>query len=128
MILLDTCTLLWLAADERRLSATAREAIAANAGELFLSSISAFEIGVKHHKGNLELPLPPRIWVGRVLEQHGIVEIPVNCAIATASTALPRLHGDPCDRIIVATAQLHDLTILTPDTLIRAYPNVSVDW
>ncbi len=128
MVLLDTCTLLWLAAEQSQLSPAAREAIARNAGRLFVSAISAFEIGIKHAKGRLSLPVEADAWFAQVLDFHGLREIPVSGRIAARSTALPPLHADPCDRLIVATALLHDFVIVTPDPLVRSYPGVVTDW
>lgn len=128
MLLLDTCSLLWLVADQDRLSARARSLLAAKAGALFVSAISAFEIGIKARRKALTLLLPPEEWYARALEFHGLREIPVDGRIACRSTQLPPLHGDPCDRIIVATAQLAAMTLVTPDPLIRAYPGIEVAW
>lgn len=128
MRLLDTCSWLWLVGDQGRLSTPARQAISASRGAIFVSAISAFEIAVKHQKGNLALPQAPELWVDAALRLHGLIEIPLDWRIAVRSTQLPRLHADPCDRILVATAILNDLEILTPDPLIRAYPGVRVRW
>lgn len=67
-------------------------------------------------------------WYDAVLSFHHVREIPVDGQIAARSTELPRLHADPCDRMIIATAQLAGLVILTPDSLIRAYPETQVVW
>jgi len=128
VLLLDTCALLWLVAGGRSLSSTAREEITRPDQRLFVSSITAFEIGVKHLRGALRLPLSPYAWYEGALEFHGITEIPVNGRIAALSTELPLLHSDPCDRMIVATAQRDDLAIVTPDPLIRAYPRTRTLW
>ncbi len=128
MLLLDTCVLLWLAADQHSLSAAARAEISAHAGRLFVSAISAFEIGIKHQKGRLELPLPPEKWFALAKELHGLREVPVSGAIAARSASLPPLHADPCDRIIVATAQLHSFSIVSPDGLIHQYPGIKACW
>ena len=128
MLLLDTCTLLWLAADRKKLSDRAAELIGSHPGALFLSAISAFEIGVKHRKGGLELPMGAPEWIELALAHHGVTEVAVDCAIAAASTELPALHADPCDRIIVATALLRNLTILSPDPLLGQYPDVRTAW
>lgn len=127
-LLLDTCSLLWLVADQDRLSGTARRLLAAQPASPFVSAISAFEIGVKSRRGALVLPMPVEEWYGAALDAHGLIEIPVTGSCAIRATALPPLHRDPADRIIVATALDHRLTILTPDPLIRAYPGVSVAW
>ena len=128
MILLDTCTLLWLASDQPRLSAEAVQRIRDQARFLFASAISAFEIGIKQRKGLLTLLLPAERYYLEALASHGVREIPVDGVIAARSTALPPLHADPADRILVATAQRHTLTLLTPDPHIRAYPDTQVAW
>jgi PIN domain nuclease of toxin-antitoxin system len=127
-VLLDTCVLLWLVANQGELSERARDLIRQNAGNLYTSAISAFEIGVKHRKGALALPLPPEQWIAEALEHHGIRDIPVDWRIAARSTALPPLHRDPCDRIIVATALVIGLRILSPDRLIGQYSEAGVVW
>ncbi len=128
MLLLDTCTLLWLVGDQGRLSQRARHLLAEHRGLLFVSAISAFEIGIKHRRGGLTLPMAPDEWFEAALGFHGLGEIPVGSRIAARSTQLPPLHADPADRIIVASAQAHGFTILTPDELIRAYPEVETAW
>jgi PIN domain nuclease of toxin-antitoxin system len=128
MLLLDTCCLLWLVGEQHRLSARARQLIAAHADSLFISAITGFEIALKQAKGRLGLPLPAEVWLERALVQHGLGEIPVTWRIAARSATLPPLHADPCDRIIVATAEIEALLILTPDTLIAGYPPAHVVW
>ncbi len=128
MILLDTCTLLWLASDQKKLSARAKKEIYKNAQALFVSSITAFEIAIKCRSRKLELPMPPMDWFTKALEFHGIHEIPVTSIIAISSVQLPPLHNDPCDRIIIATSQINSVEILTSDKLISAYNQVKVIW
>lgn len=126
-MLLDTCTLLWLADDQEKLSSRARAAISEYAGNPFISSITAFEITTKHRRGVLRLPMEPADWIREALEHHGIVDIPVDWRIAERSASLPAIHKDAADRLIVATALATGLTVLTPDSLIGAY-DVSVRW
>lgn len=128
MILLDTCTLLWLVSGGDRLSASARERLRENAGQLFVSAISAFEVGVKHRKGKLTLPMDAERWFAAAVEFHGLSEVAIDSRIAVRSTQLPPLHADPCDRILVATAQVVGLTVLTPDPLIAAYSEAEAVW
>jgi PIN domain nuclease of toxin-antitoxin system len=128
MLLLDTCTIPWLVRGGKSLSRAARDAITASGARLFVSAITAFEVAVKHHRGALTLPLRPLVWYERALAFHDVEEIPVDGRIAARSTELPRLHNDPCDRIIVATAQRDGLIVLTPDPLIRAYPKTQTRW
>lgn len=127
MFLLDTCTLLWLATDHSKLSTASQEAIK-TADTIFVSAISAFEIGIKHRKGKLSLSFEPEQWYKTALDFYALREIQMSGVIAARSTSLPPLNADPCDRIIVATAQIHQLTILTPDPLIRAYPQTDTLW
>jgi PIN domain nuclease of toxin-antitoxin system len=128
MILLDTCTLLWLGSDQSQLSAPAKELIADNAGSIFISSISAFEIALKHRKHKLRLPTAPRAWVLEALSSQGIEEIPVDVLTSIVANELPPLHDDPFDRVIIATAQINGYEIITPDELIHRYPGVTVRW
>ena len=128
MVLLDTCSFLWLVSDPDQIGAEARKWIVRQADSLFLSSISAFEIAMMVDRGCLELPFDLKSWFEKALGYHGVSEVPVTSEIAILSTRLPPLHRDPCDRMIIATSQVHDLTLLTPDPLIQRYPNVRVVW
>lgn len=128
MILLDTCTLLWLTSDQTKLSPEAKTLIKNNNGNLFVSAISAFEISIKNRKGKIKLSLNALEWFEQSLAFHGILEIPVSSKIAIQATELPTLHQDPCDRIIVATAQIESCLILTPDSLIHKYPDIRCVW
>jgi PIN domain nuclease of toxin-antitoxin system len=136
MILLDTCTLLWLVSNRAELSAAVVRAIDGSR-QVFVSAASAFEIGTKHRRGTLVLAESPHEWWTAAVERLQIVELSITPAIALASTALPveivvdgrtLQHRDPGDRFIVATASMHGLTIVTPDPMIAAYPNTSVLW
>ena len=128
MLLLDTCTLVWLDSDPALLSATARQEIGNQARSLFVSSVSALELAIKIRKGKLTLPMPLETWFPGVLAAHGIEGIVVDWRVSAATGALPLLHSDPFDRIIIATAKLNNQSIVTPDQLIRAYSDVSVVW
>ena len=128
MLLLDTCAVLWLADDQDRLSDRAKAALEESAGSLFVSAISAFEIAHKQRSGKLELPLEPAEWYSQALKSHGLTEIPITGEIASVAVDLPPIHRDPCDRFIVATAQLENLAVVTADEIIPRYPDVKVLW
>lgn len=119
-MILDTCALLWLAQGSEKLSAFARERIE-TATSVFISAISAFEIGIKYRKGKLILPALPSEWLGVIIEHHGIEVIPLDARIALTATELPEIHNDPCDRIIIASARLLLLPVVTADSIYRQY-------
>lgn len=128
MILLDTCTLLWLALEPARLSPVARGAIAGAAEDCFVSAFSAWEIAWKQRNGGLRLELDPSRWFPLALENHALRELPLTAAIALRMAALPQIHRDPADRFLIATAQEHRLRLLTPDPMIRQYPDLVTLW
>ena len=120
MLLLDTCALLWLVNGGGQLTQTAREAID-RAPEVYISAISGFEISLKYHQGKLGLPLKPREWFKMAVEHHELSVISLDVDICIASTDLPSIHKDPCDRLIIATAKLHRLPIVTADPRFQDY-------
>lgn len=128
MILLDTCTLVWLAMKKEKLSSLAVQTIKDHPGRLFISSATAFEVAIKQENKKLNLPFSADIWISKVKEALGINEIAVSSEIATYSVLLPKIHRDPCDRLLVATAKIHQMTLITPDQYIKSYPEVRVIW
>lgn len=128
MILLDTCGLLSLQSGGAEHSSAARTQLEAPGSRVFVSAISAFEIGQKLAVGKLMLPSEPGSWFQAMLLHHQIEEIPMSSDIAIAATTLPGIHRDPFDRIIIATALALDLCILTSDRIIPTYPGVQTLW
>ncbi len=128
MLLLDTCAVIWLAEGGKQLSAVARRAIREQAGALHVSAITAFEVAFLERKKRLELPEQAGKWYAEVLDVHGLHEVPISGAIASISASLPRLHDDPCDRFILATALVCNLGIVTADRMMEKYPRVSIVW
>jgi len=125
-MLLDTCALIWLAMGGGQLSAKAKQAIN-EAAAVYVSSISAFEIAYASARGRLELPCDAERWYFEVLDKHSLTEVLVSGKIAIASTKLPMVHKDPCDRFIIATAQLESLSVVTADRIFRKYDIVIID-
>lgn len=128
MILLDTCTLLWLASDKARLSAKATESIRGSGEFVEVSAISAWEIAWKQAKGYLELGMTARAWFRLALEVQQVRECSITASIAVRAAELPRLHSDPADRFIIATALELNLPVITPDHFIQQYPGVTTVW
>ena len=128
MILLDTCVLLWLAGDASSISAPAARVLRDSTERFFVSAITAYEVGQKAARRRLVLPTPVSEWFSAMLERYQFQELPVSGAIAAAATMLPPIHNDPFDRLLVASALQENLTVLTPDPLIRQYPGVRTVW
>lgn len=125
-MILDTCALLWLAEGGKELGASVRERIERKA-VVYVSAISAFEIGLKYKTGKLSLPLPPEDWFRRVVEHHSLVVLPLDWEVCLAATELPPIHKDPCDRFIIATARQRRLSVVTADLHFRDY-GVDAIW
>jgi len=119
-MILDTCALLWLASGDKKLSRSALNGINA-AAAVYVSAISGFEIAIKAAKGKLKLPGPPQEWFEKVVEHHGLAVHPLDLNVCIAAAQLPPIHNDPCDRFIIATAKLHDLTVVTTDERFEKY-------
>ena len=128
MLLLDTHALIWLATDLSRLTDTAKSAIRFHASELHVSAITALEISLLTNCGKLKWGKKPLSFFERALQHHCVREVPIDSGIAWESAQLPPLHRDPFDRIIIATAQKHGMTILTKDRTIPTYPKTKVVW
>lgn len=105
MILLDTQVMLWLRAGDPRLGAHARLEIdrAWRSDGVAVSAISFWEVAMLKQKGRLRFPEDVGMWRREQIDQ-GIAEIPVDGDIGVRAADLSDFHGDPADRIIVATA------------------------
>jgi PIN domain nuclease of toxin-antitoxin system len=102
-------------ANSERLSRRLFRAINDPRNEIWISPISTWEIVVLHQKGRLKLADGPESWVQKAMSLAPLQEAPVTheIALATRSIALP--HRDPADRLLVATALIHGLTLVTAD-------------
>ncbi|MGK7868815.1 type II toxin-antitoxin system VapC family toxin [Falsiroseomonas sp. E2-1-a20] len=126
-VLLDTCAVIWLATG----AAMAPEALDAiqQAGRgtgIFVSPVSAWEVGLlarpRPNRQALAFLPDPKTWFARVMAGPGIREAPLTPGAAVDSSWLPGdLHGDPGDRLIIATARDRGLPVVTRDAAILAY-------
>ena len=123
-LLLDTCALIWIALDQM-ISTHARDALNTDmaAGEMVsVSVISAWELGLLSAKGRLPTTQAPLSLFQDVVENRAVKIVALSPEVLIGSSFLPgNFHSDPADRILVATARQHDLTILTRDRAILAY-------
>lgn len=121
-MILDTCALLWLAdaSAKDKISAPTLELIN-NAAVVYVSAISGFEIGTKVGVGKLKLPADPTKWFKTVLEFHHIELIDLSLDICIHATELPKIHKDPCDRFIIASALMFEMPVVTSDSRFGEY-------
>ena len=122
-LLLDTHTVLWLTEQVPKLGRAARRSCdaALAASELAIPTVVIFEIGWELRRGRIEGPSDVRVWRNRILSL-GVREIGLSAEIAMAAVELEDLHGDPIDRIIVATTLVEDAVLLTADRSLLAWP------
>jgi PIN domain nuclease of toxin-antitoxin system len=120
-LLLDTHLLLWAAGQPERLSAAARELIEANENELIFSTASLWEVVIKRGLGREDFKVDPRL-LRRGLLDNGYSELPIGSEHVVAIDALPQLHKDPFDRVLVAQALVEGITLLTRDPVVARYP------
>jgi len=122
-LLLDTCAMLFLAEEARVEAETLWEISEASYdGRLYLSPISAWEIGMSVSKGRLSLPIAPLDFINEFIDRMQVKLSPLTPAIMVSSSYLPgRVHGDPMDRILIATARAHNLVLVTSDRPILTY-------
>ena len=119
-LLLDTHALLWWFSSADLLSARATRATE-EAETLLISPISFWEVAMLVAKDRIELDRPTGTWVNDVLAQETTDEAPLRPSIAVAAGELADFHGDPADRLLVATAHSLDVPLLTKDHKIRAW-------
>ena len=129
MILLDTHALLWWALDPSQLSERATTTVARMEHEGGLaSSISIWELGIKVKRGKLEMGISIEEFARRI-EASGTVDlVPVDTTIWLRSLALPWSHRDPADRVVVATALLAGVPVLSKDAALHAFQGVECVW
>jgi PIN domain nuclease of toxin-antitoxin system len=127
-LLLDTQCWLWWFAQPERLSQEVIAHIADEANDLWFSVASVWEIGIKVAIGKLPLPEPIDRYISSRMVQLGARSLEITATHALQAAALPLHHRDPFDRMLIAQAQLGDMTIVSADAMFRQYSNVSILW
>jgi PIN domain nuclease of toxin-antitoxin system len=121
-LLLDTHIFLWLHTEPERLGEYL-SLVEDHENDLLFSAASSWEIAIKYGAGRLPLPEPPTSYVPERIRAIGAQWLPIEHSHALAVAALEPLHRDPFDRMLVAQAELLDLTILTADATVASYPS-----
>ena len=121
-ILLDTHAFLWLTSDAPELSTKAKKLYADPNNDFLLSLASLWEMAIKLQLGKLTLQQPFEKFIPLQLQENNIIQLDISFRHITKVTTLPRHHGDPFDRLIIAQALEEKLPLLNCDTAFDSYP------
>jgi PIN domain nuclease of toxin-antitoxin system len=125
--LLDTMVWLWSVGPTDRIGEKGLEILSAVDEEIYLSAASMWEIAIKTRNGKIDLPDLPGRYVPKRTSEQGIRSLPITQTHALKIYDLARHHGDPFDRMIIAQAQIEELTVLTSDREFEKYP-IDIVW
>jgi PIN domain nuclease of toxin-antitoxin system len=131
VIVLDTHVWVWFVSNPELLSKAAKKAIdtSMEQKEIFISSISAWEVALLAAKKRLKLSIDVTDWIGKSERLPFLQFLPVDNSVAVKSVNLPQpLHKDPADRIIIATAMTIAAPVVTKDEKLLDYPHVETIW
>jgi PIN domain nuclease of toxin-antitoxin system len=116
-LLLDTHIVVWWDQRLRRVPSEVRVAIEDASNDVFVSVATVWEIAIKRASGKLVFAAP----IVETIERLGFELLPITGAHAEHAGALPRHHGDPFDRLLIAQAILESLVLGTHDPMMRPY-------
>ncbi len=118
--LLDSHVLLWWLQNDPALSSKALRAISSADNEIFISAVTAWELAIKNHSGKLEIH---KLLDGleSKLTEEGFFTITISMRHALRAGALPSHHRDPFDRMLIAQAQVEDLSLISNDSMFDQY-------
>ena len=124
--LINTGVWLMSALRENVLPAPIRKIVGDPDETLGLSIFSLWEVAKKHQQGKLALPMDLPAWLKAALPTQ-VQVLPLAADIIVESTRLPQFPvNDPADQLIVATARIHKLTLLTSDTKLKGYSHARI--
>jgi PIN domain nuclease of toxin-antitoxin system len=124
-VILDTCAIIWCVSEPQKLSAAAREAIAATDTCVYVSAISCAEIACLAEDGRIKVTPHWRTWFNRAVTDNGWSVLDIDLETVQEAFSLPDgFHRDPADRFIVAAARLRSMPVITADCKILDYPHV----
>jgi PIN domain nuclease of toxin-antitoxin system len=125
-LLLDTHIWLWSVIDPSRLTSRVAKTLADPKNELWLSSISVWELTVLHRKQRLKMPPDVPAWVAKSMEDLKLTEAPLTVEVALAVPSISFSHADPADQLLAASAKVFDLTLVTGDEHLIHVPGIRV--
>lgn len=120
-LLLDTQLLLWASISPHLLPSAAFALMSDPRHVLMFSAASMWEIAIKNSLGREDFRVGPRL-LRRGLLDNGYIELPITSEHAVSIDALPLLHKDPFDRLLLAQALSEGIVLLTSDAQLAQYP------
>ena len=127
-LLLDTQCWLWWFAQPERLSEEAVSQIANETNQLWFSVASVWEIGIKVAIGKLPLPEQIENYIASRMVQLDVRSLEITALHALRAAALPLHHRDPFDRMLIAQAQMEEMTLVSADLIFERYSDISILW
>lgn len=121
-ILFDTCEFLWFISGNPALSLRVKQEAQKASHEVFLSVVSLWEIIIKYNLGKLSLPQTPDLYIPAQRQLHRITSLSLEESSVKRLIALPTLHRDPFDRILVCQAQDYGMHLASSDPVVAQYP------
>ena len=126
-LLLDTQCWVWWFSQPEKLNEEAIEQIVNETNEIWFSVACVWEIGIKAAIGKLPLPEPTEDYISTCMTQLGARMLEITAFHALQAASLPLHHRDPFDRMLIAQAQIEDMTIVSADSMFNQY-QVSLIW
>ena len=120
-VLIDSHALIWYVDQDKLLSIASHAAISDPAKDLLLSAGSIWEIGIKIGLGKLLLTQPFKVWMNQAISDLHVTVLPLTVEYVDVQSNLPKHHGDPFDRLIVAQAIVEQVSIISADVNLDAY-------
>jgi PIN domain nuclease of toxin-antitoxin system len=128
MIILDTHAWIWWVNESSQLASHA-EKIIQEADQIGVCAISCWEVAMLVAKGRLGLSMDVQVWIDLALQRPKVILLPLTPEIAVLATRLPgNFHGDPADRLIVASCLLHQAALVSKDEKIQQWSYLQVFW
>lgn len=120
-LLLDTHIFLWHISADKKLPSRFLKEIQNPENQVYLSTISLWELIIKYQIGKLPLPEPPQLFIPTERQRHQIETLPLDETSVRYLAELPPLHRDPFDRMLICQAMANNMTLVTVDGAILQY-------
>ena len=125
-LLLDTHIWIWSVLQPERLGLRVTEALSDGNNDLWLSPISVWELVYLVEKKRLDLDMPTEEWLHHAIRKLAVREAVVSYQVALGTESVELPYRDPADRLLVATARVYGLTLVTADQRLIAVPDLSI--